>query len=139
MDFTQAILVFGSGTLLVTFFCWVFLNFVALKSTPSIRASWTAGLAYVAASTLYWIGANEHLVFWTPLAAMPASAYAFWSFQKDFRKAWIEKPEDLAEGETLENDDWKYGALRLFLIFVAFALAAIGGRIGQEIMQGLMR
>ncbi len=138
IDLSQAVLIFGSATLGVTLFCFIFYQFAALKKTPSIRASWVAGLSYILTSIIFWFSAADEYVVLTPFAAMPAGTYAFWSFQADFRRAWIEDPDKIPEGAILENDDWKSGFLRLALMFITVFCAAIGGRIGGEIMQGLL-
>lgn len=91
----------------------------------------------MAATLIFWFAADDEYGFWASIAAMPAGAYAFWSLQKDFRRAWIDDPDNLSDGVTLENDDWKAGAIRLALIFVIIFFAAIGGGIGRELAQGL--
>ena len=56
---------------------------------------------------------------------MREAVFCYW--RRDFRRAWLEHPEDLPEGLTLANDDWLTGLLQL--------LAALATAIGITLMR----
>jgi hypothetical protein len=87
--------------------------FIALNARPSQRAAWIAGIAYLATTIFIIFGGAappEYAIF-VPLAALPGGLVAYWFWRREFRQGWIENAEDLPEGVTLANDDWRMGLL----------------------------
>ena len=114
------------------------LNFVvALKSVPNRRATWTVGIAYVAASIAAVCGiiAISHDIsspdtpfpidaFVAPLLLAPGAIVIFLLRRWEYRAAWLDDPENLPEGVELANDDWRFGAIALLLV-----VGALAGRV----------
>ena len=46
---------------------------------------------------------------------IPPALVAYWFWRREFRRAWVDD-NDIPEGVSLANDDWKVG-----LAFVVFA------------------
>lgn len=99
--------------------------FIALNSPPTERAAWTAGIPYVIASLLMVFGGPTDLMLLAPLFALPALAIVFWFWRREYRKAWVDAPHLLPEGQALENDDWKSGLIKLVGLIVAATIAAL--------------
>lgn len=113
----------GVGLAAVGVISFVLSWFVALKSSPSKRAFWTAGIAYVIATFILLsddFGGNEWAI---PLIVLPGGLVAFFYWRLAFRRAWTSDPDVLAEGISLEDDDWRVGLLR-FLALATVVLAA---------------
>jgi hypothetical protein len=97
-------------------------KFVALKARPSDRSAWTAGAAYLIVTGLFIFGGVPGHEAIAPLAALPGGLITFWYWRMEFRKAWIEDPEHLAENQTLANDDWRVG---LWILVAAIVIAVV--------------
>jgi hypothetical protein len=84
---------------------------VALKARPARRALWSVAppVVLVALAFGIWGPHEDGMQLWLPLAAIPAGllAFGFWYFS--FRRAWVNDPDNLPEGASLSNDDWKIG------------------------------
>ena len=102
--------------LLIAFISFVLHYFVALKSKPTRRALWTAGLTYVFTSLILLFSLPADQAFYGPLAAIPGALVAFLFWKKDFQRDWIESADDLPEGAELLDDDWRIGLLRLAIL-----------------------
>ena len=102
--------------LLIAFISFVLHYFVALKSKPTRRALWTAGLAYVLTSLILLFGLPASQSFYGPLAAAPGGLIAFLFWKNDFQRDWIDSSEQIPEGVELLDDDWRIGLLRLAVL-----------------------
>ena len=97
---------------------------VGLKAEPDRRALLTVLPAYIAVTLLSVFG-MAGASFWPlifPLAGAPIAFIIYWFWRKDFRSRWYENDDDLPDGTTLENDDWKIGLLAIFALIVVAAV-----------------
>ncbi len=113
-----------AGLLIITMISLGLKFFVALRSPPTQRAAWTAGLSYILTTMVFVFGGVEGYEWAAPLVALPGALIVFWFWRKDFRRGWVDDPERLADGRTLQNDDWLTGLLQLLGLFAVAALAA---------------
>ena len=93
--------------------------FVALKSPPTKRASWVVGLSYLGACLAFIFGSGDITGHWGPLIPLLPTPLIFWYWRREYLKAWRDNPEP---DETLEDDDWRLGLLKLAI----FATVVIG-------------
>jgi hypothetical protein len=87
--------------------------FVALRSPPTQRAAWLAGISYAAVAILFLFGFLRGYELISTLAAVPAALLVFFGWRAVFRRAWVDGDEQPSEADALEDDDWKIGLLRL--------------------------
>lgn len=120
----------GLGIVAVASF--VLQYFVALKSPPSQRAAWTAGLAYLAATAVFLFGGPAGAEYASALICLPGALIAFWFWRSEFRRAWINNPDDVPEGQSIANDDWRIGLLRL----LALVVVAVGAVLIKRALRG---
>ena len=105
-------------SLLIMWFISVLLHyFVALTAPPWKRAAWTAGIAYLVTSLAVTFVTAGNPAPWAPLIALPGGLIIFWYWHRAFRRAWIDSADDLPEGMSEANDDWRIAVLRLLAIF----------------------
>lgn len=97
--------------------------FIALREPPARRAGWTAGIAYalvaVGGTFLQLLGAGK----WTPLFAIPGALIAFLYWWLSLREGWT--PDVLPGGTAKQSDDWRQGLVRLALLMLLGAAAAL--------------
>ena len=98
--------------------------FVALRAPPTVRAAWTAGIAYLITTAFWLFGGPVGSANWAPLVALPGAAIAFLFWRSDFRRGWIEDVENMPQGVRLANDDWAAGLVRLLGLVATAAIAA---------------
>jgi len=108
----------GIPIVLIAFLTMILHYFIALRSRPSRRAAWTVGVAYLIVVALLMWGAPVGYELWAVLASAPAALIAFWFWNHEFKRAWVDDPEMLPDGVTLLDDDWQSGLLRLALVIV---------------------
>ncbi len=115
----MALLIFGLGFALLIPFIWVFGRTVALKKGPDERALWTVGLAYAGASLVLIFAGGKFVSAWlAPIITLPSAlALYFWQ-RSTYRKGWV-ADEDITEGMSLENDDWRIGILIIIALLAA--------------------
>lgn len=99
--------------------------FVALQAPPTVRAAWTAGIAYLGTTVFWLFGGPVDTQYWAPLIALPGGVIAFLFWRSDFRRGWIEDVEHMPEGVELANDDWAAGLVRLLGLVAAATIAAL--------------
>lgn len=119
---------FLAGPLLVIVgIAFVLHFFIALEATPSRRAGWTAGIAYLLATILFLFGGNlrPEQQIWVPLVCLPSALIVFLFWRNDFRRRWIENPDLLPEGMTIANDDWRIGLAEVLAFTVAMTGLAV--------------
>ncbi len=128
-----ALMLAGTGVVSMYFVSAALGFFVALNARPARRAAWNVGIPYLLASagTTYLLavtipdsfGEPSPIDPWlAPLLMAPGALIAFLLRLWVYRSTWVESIDDLAEGESLANDDWRVGIFQL-LIFVGFLLA----------------
>ncbi|MGB7655218.1 MAG: hypothetical protein WBL74_07035 [Novosphingobium sp.] len=128
------VIVFGTPAILVWVLSLILDKFAALSATPDTRAKVTVGIPYLIAVMLVaayiiaiatedtdgvplWIEA-----FGPPLFPLPGAALIYLHYRAEYRRRWVENADDLPDGVTLANDDWKVGlaTLALFALFGVF-------------------
>lgn len=124
-------ILFGIGLVFVALTSWALMLFVALRSPPSQRAAWTAGLAYLIDCSIIIFSDLGRAGEWAPLVFLPGALAVFWFWRWDFRRGWIEKPELTPEGMSLENDDWRTGLIRLIGMIAAATAMALARRFSH--------
>jgi len=87
--------------------------FVALRSPPSQRAAWTAGIAYLLVALILIFGFLPGYELVSVLAAIPAALVVFLGCRLIFQRAWIDAADERADQDDIEDDDWKIGLFRL--------------------------
>jgi hypothetical protein len=98
--------------------------FVALKSPPERRAQLTTGIAYLLTGLMFiFTFPQDGLEFIVPVAAVPGALLMHWLWLNTFRFAWVDDESELAEGESLANDDWRKAVLYFAAALVAPALS----------------
>jgi len=123
----------GIGFIAIYFVSAALGFFVALNARPSRRAAWNVGIPYALASgglaylCIHGAAVDTSQPFpldpWlAPLLMAPGALVAFLLRFWHFRARWVDGVEDLAEGESLSNDDWRAGLVEL-LIFICLLLA----------------
>ena len=121
-----ALLMAAMGGLLVAGLSFALQYFVALKERPSARAAWTAGVAYLVASVFFIFGAGVGDYEWAgPLLTIPGGVSAFYFWRSDFRRSWIDGPQDLETGDTIANDDWRIGLWLVGAVIVTLLLRSL--------------
>lgn len=100
---------------------------IALRSPPSQRAGWSAGLAYLITGLLLYFGGMDLLDWLLPLFCLPGALIVFWFWRREYRRAWIDNPDLVPPGMTLENDDWRIGLATLFGFVFALAVKILVG------------
>ena len=119
-----ALVVCGAALAIMAIISWILHYFVALRSPPSKRAGWIAGISYLAATTAFVFGSPEGYGWAAPLAAMPAALIIFWFWRSDFRRDWLD--DTTADGTVeLANDDWRVGLLQLGLVLLVGIAVAV--------------
>ncbi|MDB5670839.1 MAG: hypothetical protein JWO25_1798 [Alphaproteobacteria bacterium] len=87
---------------------------VALKQPPTRRAAYNAGIAYLICATIVTFSDLEDgplpVVF---LYFFPSAVLVFLYWRWVFGRGWIEDPAQLADGDVLEDDDWRHGAAKV--------------------------
>lgn len=99
--------------------------FVALKAEPTRRAAWTAGLAYAGITLLCLLSLQETLGSWMlllPFAFIPHGLLVYWYWRRELQAAWVEGEQELLDGDTMANDDWRMGVVALIALFAIAAL-----------------
>jgi hypothetical protein len=116
-------------------FCMIFVfilglnHFVALKAPPSSRAAWTAGIAYLITVVLLTFGSNgTYSLLWTPILCLPGLVVNYLLQRKEYRRAWVDSLDDLPEGVSLANDDWKVGVATLAGLILTATIATLARR-----------
>lgn len=118
-----ALLVIGISTCIISVLCVAGERFIALRSPPKTRARWTVGLAYGGAviALLAWM--SEIAPWWLlPLAPIIPAGIGYAVLLSSYKKAWVDDANDLPEGVSFANDDWRFG---ICLLLGAIAAAAI--------------
>lgn len=119
------LLILGMGFALMVPFVWVFGRTVALRKRPDERALWTAALAYGGASILFIFMGGEFLSAWlAPLIPLPGAIIIYFWLRNTYRKGWVDD-EQITEGMSLENDDWRVGIIVILALVVAAAFKAL--------------
>ncbi|MBA4043794.1 MAG: hypothetical protein C0471_05155 [Erythrobacter sp.] len=106
---------------------WVLSKVVGLKAEPDRRALLTVLPAYIAVTLLSVFG-MAGASFWPlifPLAGAPIALIIYWFWRRDFRSRWYENDDEMPDGTTLENDDWKIGLLAIISLVVVAAIKVI--------------
>lgn len=101
-------------------FCFAFLfsHFVALAQPPKQRAMWTVG----AASVIYFgllISALPLEYLFVGLGPAPIAIFLmqlYW--HRFFAKAWYDDPNDIPDGMTRANEDWRVALYALVAVAV---------------------
>ena len=116
----------GSAFLMIALMSVGLRSFVALKTPPTVRAAWTAGIAYFLTVLILMFGGFGDLELQAPLFSLPGALIVFLYWRYDFRQAWVDDPRLLPPDAHLANDDWAAGLLKLAgLVLTAFAAALI--------------
>ncbi|OJW67044.1 MAG: hypothetical protein BGO57_00135 [Sphingomonadales bacterium 63-6] len=126
-----AVAVFGVGLIMVIFLSRILGFFVALKATPTNRAGWTVGIAYLISAGALTFGAPESYWMYAPLVPLPGALGLFWFIRRDLRRRWIDDDVAHSEGHSIEDSDWVSGLLRL-LLMLGVALALLLLRYARE-------
>jgi hypothetical protein len=116
---TVWLLIVGAAFAILAVISFALHFFVALRSPPTQRAGWTAGIAYVLTTMIFAFGGMGGFELLGPVLAFPAALIAFIYWRSDFRKGWIDHPEELPDGVTIANDDWLAGLIRLVGLVVS--------------------
>lgn len=82
-----AVAVFGVGLIMVMVLSKILGFFVALKATPTNRAGWTVGIAYLISAGALTFGAPEGYWIYAPLVPLPGALAVFWFIRRDFAAA----------------------------------------------------
>ncbi|KPL67345.1 hypothetical protein SZ64_04045 [Erythrobacter sp. SG61-1L] len=118
-----AVAVFGVGLVMVMILSKILGFFVALKATPTNRAGWTVGIAYLISAGALIFGAPEGYWIYAPLVPLPGALGVFWFIRRGLRSRWIDDDVAHSEGHSIEDGDLVSGLLRLLLMLgVALAL-----------------
>jgi hypothetical protein len=129
MTFVEGLQVFGFLSLMmagIMLLVILFLKFfVALKSPPGRRTLITVGIAYLVTVTFFMFGGIAEYQIWSPILGLPGLILLAWSEHRGFKARWLESAEDLPEGATLSNDDWKVGALIIVSLIAAAAIKVV--------------
>ncbi len=103
-------------------FVFVFGRTIALKKRPDERAMWTASLAYLGAAMLFVFMGGELIPVWlAPIVPLPGALIIYFWLRNTYRKGWVED-DQIVEGMSIENDDWRVG---IGVIIAALVAAAI--------------
>jgi len=122
----------GAPLLLVAVISFLIHYFVALKSPPTRRAAWTAGIAYLATTAFLLTSGGSFYEVWGPVTALPAALIAFFWWRADFRRGWFGDAEDAPEDATITNDDWLIGVIQLLVLAtLTFGVAYFRSFIGS--------
>lgn len=121
----------GIGLAAVGLISFILSFFLALRSPPSKRAGWTAGVAYFVA-TVVFISSTARDEWIVPLVTLPGGLIAFWYWRMVFRHAWTDTPEDLPNGKRIEDDDWRAGLFG----FLAIAALLLGLALVRRLIRG---
>lgn len=108
---------------------WLLHYFVALNSPPTARAAWTVGVSYLVAVAIWLSGGPSDVRWQGPFAAIPAGLLAFWFWQNDFRRDWIDDAQGVPEGVELANSDWRVGLLGVATLIAVAALKVFLQRV----------
>ena len=127
-DLLVVFLFVGMPLAIIAFVSWFLHYFVALNSPPTQRAAWIVGIGYLVASALWLFGGPEGDRWEAPLAAIPGALLAFWFWQRDFRRDWIDDAQGVPEGVELANTDWRIGILGVIGLLVVAAIKTVGLR-----------
>ena len=111
----------GMPFVIIMMVAWGLHYFLALKSTPSIRAGWITGIGYIVASTVWIFGPTQEFAWLGPIAALPGAISIFLFWRKEFRYAWIDESHPLGEGDEIANHDWRIGLWLLIVVLLAAA------------------
>lgn len=116
------LIIVGMPFAVIAISSWLLHYFVQLNAPPTQRAAWIVGIGYAISSTI-WLFAGPAGDRWEgPFAAIPGAALAFWWWRRDFRYAWIDDGEELPEGVSMANTDWRVGLFGLLAMLVAAAI-----------------
>ena len=107
---------------IIIFTSWLLHYFVALRSPPTKRAAWIAGISYLVASAIWLLGGPEDYKWESPFAALPGALIVFWWWRVDFRRDWIDDAQGSTDGVELANTDWRVGILGVLGLIVAGAI-----------------
>ena len=106
-------------------FAFVFGRTVALKKMPDERAMWTASLSYLGAALLFLFAGGELLPTWlAPLLPLPGAIVIYFWLRNTYRKGWVDD-DQIVEGMSIENDDWRVGVAVLLVALVAAAIKVL--------------
>lgn len=126
MTFTEMLQVFGliAGIIGVVMYAlnFVLRFFVGLQAPPLKRTILTVGSAYLLAVVGFMFGGLPEYQLWSPLFGLPPALLLGFLEYREFKARWFEHVEQLPEGATLANDDWRVG---LFIVGALIAAASV--------------
>ena len=99
--------------------------FVGLKAPPLRRALLTVGCAYVVAVVAFMFGGVPEYQLWAPFLGLPAALVFGLLEYREYKARWFESHEELPEGATWSNDDWRVGVYVIGAILAAAALKVL--------------
>ena len=99
--------------------------FVALNSPPTKRAAWVVGVPAAIVIITQLFALPFRYLWAAPILPLPGLLIVFWFWRREYRKAWIDNVDDLAEGKRLENADWKVGLITLTGFLVAALITTL--------------
>ena len=99
--------------------------FVGLKAPPMRRALLTAGSAYVVAVVAFIFGGVPEYQLWAPVLGLPTALIFGFLEYREYKARWFQNHEDLPEGATLSNDDWRIGVYIIGAIVAAASLKVL--------------
>ena len=116
------LLVAGMGFILMTPLVWIFGKTLALKEKPDRRALWTTAAAYAGAALVFIFAGGSFISPWLgPLVPLPGALLIYLWLRSTYRKGWVDD-DQVPEGMTLENSDWRVGLGVVVGVIVAAAI-----------------
>lgn len=99
---------------------FVLYRFVALNAPPERRAFWTIFPGYIGAAASVGFGMSGLVnPILSVIIPIPGALLCYWWLLHDLRKGWIDNPDDLPEGVTLANSDWRVGLAGVVALIIA--------------------
>jgi hypothetical protein len=112
----------GICLLMIVFGSFILNFFVALKERPKRRAAWTVGIPFVVVA-LFATFSGPPIYQWIwPLSAFIGAVPVYLYYLRQYNFAWVESVDDLPEGVSLAEDDWRSGLVYLFVFMGVAAL-----------------
>lgn len=99
--------------------------FVGLKAPPLRRMLLTVGSAYVIAVVAFIFGGVPEYQFWAPFLGLPPALVFGLMEYREFKARWVDQHQELPEGATWSNDDWKVGLYAIGAVVVAAAIKVV--------------